>query len=224
MLDLAAGGAAAILLAPVIFLIALALWAEGGRPLLFVQIRLGSGGRPFCMYKFRKFRVDCDDDTPLTREGDQRMTRIGRILAAAKFDELPQLYNVLRGDMAIVGPRPESLAFADCFTGGFEKVLQYRPGLLGPSQVFFRHESRLYPPFEDPTLFYRDVLFAAKASLDLAYFPRRTIVSDLGWILRGALAVIGVAAKPPAILNETEFDGACDVPSAGARRWRREAH
>ncbi|TGS51973.1 sugar transferase, partial [Mesorhizobium sp. M3A.F.Ca.ET.201.01.1.1] len=97
-------------------LIAVSLLAAGGGPVLFAQTRLGAGARPFRMYKFRKFDVRCDPHgLALTVAGDNRMTRIGRVLAATKFDELPQLWNVIIGDMAIIGPRPESLAFADCF-------------------------------------------------------------------------------------------------------------
>jgi lipopolysaccharide/colanic/teichoic acid biosynthesis glycosyltransferase len=118
------------------------------------------------------------------------------------LDELPQLWNVLRGDMAIVGPRPESLAFADCFRNGFENVLRYKPGLFGPSQVSFRYESWHYPPNEDPTLFYRHVLFPAKATLDLAYFPHRTIAADIGWMVRGVLAILGRGPKVPPVEDQ----------------------
>jgi lipopolysaccharide/colanic/teichoic acid biosynthesis glycosyltransferase len=189
-LDILFAGAATASLAPLFLIVALAIWIEGGRPILFSQLRLGQNGRPFRMYKFRKFRPDCDRyGCPLTMEGDGRLTRIGRILAASKLDELPQLWNVLRGDMALVGPRPESLAFFDCFHGGFEKLLDHKPGLVGPCQVMFRHESKLYPADVAAVDFYRQVLFPTKAKIDLAYFPRRTLASDLGWIVRAAWAI-----------------------------------
>ncbi|MER8825479.1 sugar transferase [Mesorhizobium sp. M0938] len=197
-IDLIIATAAAIVFAPLMLVIALALLLEGGRPVFFAQTRVGAGGRPFRMYKFRKFAVRCDaGGLALTMAGDSRMTTIGRFLALTKFDELPQLWNVLRGDMAIVGPRPESLVFADCFRGGFEAVLQYKPGLLGPAQVLFRHEAHFYPRSEDPLLFYREVLFPAKARLDLAYYPQRTVASDIVWMVRGFLAVIGLVSPPP---------------------------
>jgi lipopolysaccharide/colanic/teichoic acid biosynthesis glycosyltransferase len=123
LFDIVCASLAMLLVAPVALIVTLAILIEGGRPILFSQLRLGRNGRPFRMYKFRKFRPDCDDrGCPLTLDGDCRMTRIGRILAAAKLDELPQIWNVLRGDMSLVGPRPESLAFADCFSNGFEKI------------------------------------------------------------------------------------------------------
>jgi lipopolysaccharide/colanic/teichoic acid biosynthesis glycosyltransferase len=171
--------------------VALAIWIESGRPILFSQRRLGQYGRPFRMYKFRKFRPDCDNKgCPLTVEGDERMTAIGRFLAAGKLDELPQLWNVLRGDMSLVGPRPESLAFADCFRNGFERIHEHKPGLFGPCQVMFRHESKLYPDDVAAVEFYRKNLFPAKAEIDLAYFSRRTFVSDFGWILRGVWVIV----------------------------------
>ncbi|MCV3208329.1 sugar transferase [Mesorhizobium sp. YC-39] len=203
-IDLILAAAAAIIFAPLMLVIALALFLEGGRPIFFAQTRVGAGGRPFRMYKFRKFDVRCDSHGfALTVAGDSRMTTIGRILAATKFDELPQLWNVLKGEMAIIGPRPESLAFADCFRGGFEDILQYKPGLLGPAQVVYRNEAHCYPQSGDPLLFYREVLFPAKAKLDLSYYPQRTIISDIVWMVRGFLAVVGrVWSSPQTSIQE----------------------
>jgi len=185
--DIVCAGAAAFFLSPLALIVVLAIWIESGRPILFSQLRLGQNGRPFRMYKFRKFRPDCDNHgCPLTMEQDGRLTTVGRILAASKLDELPQLWNVLRGDMSLVGPRPESLAFSDCYRNGFEKVHEHKPGIFGPCQVMFRHESKLYPAGVPVVEFYRQVLFPAKAEIDLAYFSRRTLASDLGWILRAA--------------------------------------
>jgi lipopolysaccharide/colanic/teichoic acid biosynthesis glycosyltransferase len=188
-----------ISLAPVMAAIAAMIVIEDGGPVFFSQTRLGLDGKPFKMYKFRKFKRDCGTSgAPLTVEGDSRMTRIGRFLAATKLDELPQLWNIVTGDMAVVGPRPESMAFADCFQNGYEEILQHRPGLVGPSQVVFRHEAKLYPADEDPSMFYRRVLFPAKAVLDLAYFKRRTIGSDMRLMVQSALTILNVQ---PSLLN-----------------------
>ncbi|OHV88420.1 sugar transferase [Mesorhizobium sp. ORS 3428] len=192
--DLAVATVACAVLAPLMLLIAVALMLESGWPFLFVQTRVGAGGRPFRMYKFRKFAVRCSPNgLPLTVARDSRMTTLGRLLATTKLDELPQLWNVLKGDMAVVGPRPESLAFADCFFGGFETLLQYKPGLLGPAQAIFRHEAYLYPQTMDPVLFYREILFPAKARIDLSYYPKRTIASDVVWMIRCFLAILRAA-------------------------------
>lgn len=190
-LDIFCASVVMLVLAPIALVVTLAIWIEGGSPILFSQLRLGQNGRPFRMYKFRKFSPDCDNHgCPLTMEHDSRLTRIGRFLLASKLDELPQLWNVLRGDMSLVGPRPESLAFADCFRDGFEKVHEHKPGLFGPCQVLFRHESKLYPTDVAAVEFYRQVVFPAKAKIDLAYFSHRTLVSDLGWILRAAWMIV----------------------------------
>lgn len=197
--DMSLAGALAIFLLPMLMLIAAAIVLESGRPILFRQTRLGQGGKPFAMLKFRKFRQDTGNNTlPLTRVGDRRMTRVGRILCATKLDELPQLVNVLRGDMSIVGPRPESLAFADAFEGEWRAVLDYKPGILGPSQAAFRDESVLFSHHADPSEFYRRVLVPAKARIDLAYYERRTLRGDLRWAAISVLATVGV---PPSLLD-----------------------
>src|SRR5207247_10219766 len=117
---------------------------ETGSPILFVQTRLGLFGRAFRMYKFRKFYPDAGKGDGVTLKGDKRMPRLGAVLERTKIDELPQLWNILKGDMTMVGPRPESSDLADCFTGEYAGVLEYTPGLFGPNQFYFRAESALY--------------------------------------------------------------------------------
>lgn len=213
-LDIIVASVALLVLALPMLAVACAI-AVDDLPILFVQTRLGKHSQPFSMFKFRKFRSTCGTDgCPLTMAMDARMTRVGRFLAATKLDELPQLWNVLRGDMAIIGPRPESLAFADCFQNGFEQILEYKPGLLGPSQIVFRNECKLYPSDMDPTRFYREVLFPAKARLDLAYFPHRSVPGDIRWLLRGVLAVFGWVPEQPAPLLRASRLGADEVREA----------
>lgn len=193
LLDIVIASAGLVVFSPVMLLIAIAILLESGRPVFFCQTRLGRHGQLFRICKFRKFRTKRDKaGLPLTRINDDRMSRIGHFLAKTKLDELPQFLNVLRGEMAIVGPRPESLDFADCFTQPYRAVLDYRPGIFGPSQVAFRNEAAFFPADADPVLFYRDVLFPMKAGVDLLYYPRRTMSSDLAWMFRGLLAVAGV--------------------------------
>jgi lipopolysaccharide/colanic/teichoic acid biosynthesis glycosyltransferase len=207
-LDIVCTGAAMLILAPAMLIVALAIGIDSGTPILFSQLRVGRNGRPFRMYKFRKFRPDCDNrGCPLTVEQDGRMTNVGRILAASKLDELPQLWNVLRGDMSLVGPRPESLAFADCFRNGFERILDHKPGLFGPCQVMFRDENKLYPANGGVEEFYRQVLFPAKAEIDLAYFPCRTLISDLGWILRGVWMIVAAPRVEPRLHGQFDRIG-----------------
>jgi lipopolysaccharide/colanic/teichoic acid biosynthesis glycosyltransferase len=202
--DVAAALTALIALAPLMAVIAILVRIDSPGPVLFRQLRLGRGGRPFRLYKFRKFRHAGDLRGSVTLPDDPRMTRIGRLLERSKFDELPQLWNILVGDMALVGPRPETLDFADCFADGYEGVLDYLPGLFGPNQALFRNESALYPRSCDPHAFYRTVLFPAKAGNDLLYFPRRTLASDTAWIIRGALAVLGFSVVLGSEFNRVE--------------------
>jgi lipopolysaccharide/colanic/teichoic acid biosynthesis glycosyltransferase len=205
-----------VLIMPLAIAIAIAIVIDSGFPVFFSQERLGQYGRRFRMLKFRKFPSTVGRNTqPLTLADDSRFTRVGKFLANTKLDELPQLWNVLRGDMAIVGPRPEVPDFEGCFEGPYHKVLDYRPGIFGPSQATFRAEGTLYAPDQDPQDFYRAVLFPAKAALDLAYYPSRTIVGDIKWVLRGIFAVCGSDHKMPAGLAQNS--GALAPTEAAAR-------
>jgi lipopolysaccharide/colanic/teichoic acid biosynthesis glycosyltransferase len=191
-LDVAIALAGLVAFAPAMLTIAVMIRLDSPGPVFFRQIRLGRQGQHFHLYKFRKFRRDAHrTGGAVTLKDDPRMTRVGRILERTKLDELPQLWNVLVGDMSMVGPRPETLDFADCFDDDFRGVLDYTPGLLGPCQAIFRNESFFYPADRDPHEFYRTVLFPVKARIDLLYFSRRTVVSDIGWMIRCALAVVG---------------------------------
>jgi lipopolysaccharide/colanic/teichoic acid biosynthesis glycosyltransferase len=179
-------------LAPFLATIAFAVYVESGTPIFFSQNRLGQRGRVFRLYKFRKFRADASDELPVTLSNDPRLTRVGRVLERWKLDEQPQLWNVLRGDMALVGPRPDTLDFADWFTGSNRQVLEYRPGIFGPNQFFFRNEAALYAEGSDPMDYYRTVLLPLKTRVDVAYFSSRTVLSDAVWIVRGILASVDV--------------------------------
>lgn len=193
IVDIGLAACSLLVLGPVMLLITLALVLEGGFPVIFTQTRLGVRGKPFRLLKFRKFARDVGSGPSITLHDDRRLTRVGRLLERTKLDELPQLWNIVRGDMAIVGPRPESLAFAECFNQELSAVLAYKPGIFGPCQVFFRDESLLYAQTHQPEDFYRKVLFPLKANVDLAYFGRRTIAVDLRWIVHGVVAVAGMS-------------------------------
>jgi lipopolysaccharide/colanic/teichoic acid biosynthesis glycosyltransferase len=181
------------LLSPLMLVIAMVIRMDTPGPALFRQVRVGRQGQHFRLYKFRKFADGPNFAGPaVTLKDDPRMTRVGRVLERTKLDEMPQLWNILIGDMSLVGPRPETLHFADCFDDRLQALLDYRPGLFGPSQAIFRNESALYPAGRDPHDFYRTVLFPAKAEIDFRYFRERTMMSDLVWIIRGVLAVAGL--------------------------------
>ncbi len=201
-------------LSPFMLVIAILIVLESGRPILFSQLRLGHRGRPFVMYKFRKFHSDCSaNGLQLTLKWDSRLTKVGRFIVSTKLDELPQLWNVLIGDMSIIGPRPESLAYADCFKGGFERVLEHKPGIFGPSQARFRNENALYPKNGDLNEFYRTSLFPTKTNIDLSYYPHRTLASDIGWLFQSVIATLGLNTQTSLLIGtegETELRSVTD--------------
>lgn len=180
---------------PLMIGIALLVYLDTPGPVIFSQTRLGRQGRPFKMHKFRKFPPDWGTKgAGVTTQGDVRMTRIGAILERTKLDELPQLWNILRGEMSFVGPRPESLRYAELFTGEYQAVLNVVPGIFGPNQVAYRNESALYPTDSDPEEFYRKILFPQKAQADIQYFLHQSnCFRDIYWLLYGVWAsIVGV--------------------------------
>ncbi|MEA1834417.1 sugar transferase [Methylobacterium durans] len=213
LIDVGMAACGLILLAPLLFLIACAIVAESRGPILFSQLRLGQGGRPFRIYKFRKFDESrAANGLAITLRRDSRMTRVGRLLQATKLDELPQLWNVLTGDMTIVGPRPESLAYADCFTDRWADLLKHTPGIFGPNQVIFRHEDGIFSATLDPDRFYRSIMFPLKAAIDLEYFDRHTYMTDTKCFIGALLAIFGVSPtrylyllRPPAQTRQPDL-------------------
>lgn len=182
---------------PLLVLIALAIWLEDRGPVFFRQERIGRKGRVFRVLKFRKFSARSNDAGPiLTIAGDSRYSRVGRFLEATKLNELPQLVNVIAGDMSLVGPRPEILDFLHCYQGRYQRLLDFAPGIFGPSQCVFRNEQAMYPAGRDPRAFYEEHLFTGKADIDLAYYPNATVRDDIRWIGRSLAAVCRRSEAP----------------------------
>ncbi len=181
---------------PLMLFISLVIYLDSPGPVFFSQERLGRYGKRFLMHKFRKFPSDWGTKgAGVTTNGDVRMTRVGRILERTKLDELPQLWNILLGQMSFVGPRPESTRYADLFKDDYKRVLDFPPGIFGPNQVAFRNESTLYPGAGCPEEFYRTELFSQKAENDLKYFKQATCWGDIKWIVHGLWAsVAGVVS------------------------------
>jgi len=164
---------------PVMVVIAVLLKIDSSGDTFFSQKRLGKNGEIFKIHKFG-----------VTTQNDVRMTSFGAFLERTKLDELPQLWNILKGEMSFVGPRPESLRYEGLFAGEYEKLLDYTPGIFGPNQVAFRNESAMYPVDEDPEEFYKRELFPQKAKNDLAYFKEATILSDIKWMFKSTLGTL----------------------------------
>src|SRR4029077_668787 len=133
--DVVISVAALIVLAPVFLIVSVVLLLASGRPVLFTQERVGMDGRPFRLVKFRTMHRDAAAGLPLTGRGDPRVTQPGRFLRAAKLDELPQLWNVLRGEMSLVGPRPEVPRYVDCYSVAERAILELMPGLTSKASL-----------------------------------------------------------------------------------------
>jgi lipopolysaccharide/colanic/teichoic acid biosynthesis glycosyltransferase len=198
--DVAVALGALVLLAPLLVMCALAVAAESRGPILYRCRRVGRYGVEFDMLKFRKMHAYATGP-PLTAARDDRFTRVGRILARWKLDEVPQLLNVLRGEMSIVGPRPEAPEFVDL--AAFERVLAVRPGITGLSQIAFACEAEILDREEDRIESYVRRLLPQKLALDGLYAQRRSLLVDLrvvGWTicavaLRRDVAVHRATAK-----------------------------
>jgi lipopolysaccharide/colanic/teichoic acid biosynthesis glycosyltransferase len=175
-----------VLLLPVILLvgvaIALAIYIDSPGPVMFRSWRVGRGGIPFPMLKFRKMRDDAGSN-PLTVTDDERFTPIGRFLAATRLDELPQVWNVLRGEMRLVGPRPELEYFVAQFRDQYEEILTVTPGITGIAQLRFVDEKSMFGD-SDPATTYRERVLPQKIKIDLAYVRSRSVGLDLSIIAR----------------------------------------
>lgn len=178
--NVAAAVVALVVLLPVLMAVAVAVALTSHGPVLYRQVRMGRHGRPFVLLKFRTMRVGADVAGRLTLGvDDPRTTPVGRWLRATKLDELPQLVNVLRGDMALVGPRPEVPEFRLTDCPDQDLVLRSLPGLTDPASICFRNEADLLAQQIDPAGYYRTVLLPLKCELSAHYLQRRTPAADM---------------------------------------------
>jgi lipopolysaccharide/colanic/teichoic acid biosynthesis glycosyltransferase len=191
--DLLLSGAILILMSPVLAAVALAILFESGRPILFSQVRVGRRLLNFRILKFRTMVVESNGPS-ITVGGDRRITRIGRILRTTKLDELPQFWNVIRGDMSIVGPRPEVPEYVHMFRERYERILVLRPGITDYASIHFRNEEDLLSRSSEPLVEYRDRVLPAKLDLADKYLRERSMMLDLRIIFQSALVAFGPAS------------------------------
>ncbi len=200
LLDVMASLVGLLLLSPLFLLVALAIKLESAGPVFYRGERVGRGGWPFCIYKFRSMvhieREEADQRGPgITMASDERITRLGRLLRRTKVDELPQLINVLRGDMSLVGPRPEDPRYVALYTREQRRVLAVRPGVTSPASVSYRYEEELLdarraaggPNWEQV---YIEEVMPHKLQIELGYLERRTLWTDLAVIFETLLAML----------------------------------
>jgi lipopolysaccharide/colanic/teichoic acid biosynthesis glycosyltransferase len=173
------------LVLPLGAVIALLIYLDSPGSVLYRSTRIGRDGHPFQMLKFRKMRRSAAGG-PLTMGDDERFTPIGRFLSLTKLDELPQLWNVVRGEMHLVGPRPEVPEFVARYPREYREILCALPGITGPAAVEYASESHLLAVQRDPMGYYTEQIMPRKLEIDLHYIRTRTLASDIGLLLRTA--------------------------------------
>lgn len=205
--DLLVSLIALVLLAPLFLILALIIKLTSRGPVFYRGSRVGRGGNIFLMHKFRSMVVNADQiGTHLTPQGDPRVTKIGRLLRKTKIDELPNILDVLKGNMSFVGPRPESPLYARYYNERQKRVLDVRPGMVGPAQIKYRHEELILKNKEDPDKFYIQELMPKKVEIDLDYIEKMGFLLDINILLRTLLAVVMIKGK------EETMETADDAP------------
>ncbi len=167
----------------IILLAVLVSRVDTGESGLFVQSRVGRYGKPFKVYKIRTMTSATEFQSTVTAIDDKRITRFGRICRRTKIDELPQLYNVLVGQMSLVGPRPDVAGFADMLEGEDRAILLLRPGITGPATLRYRDEEALLAAVDDAEAYNAKVIFPHKVQINLDYIRNYSVIGDVKLIL-----------------------------------------
>lgn len=178
LFDVTCSAVGLLFLLPVFAAVAVAIIFDDGPPVFFSQMRVGRNGKLFRIWKFRTMR-DGSHGSVITAAGDDRVTRAGKRFRKLKLDELPQLFNVLKGDMSLVGPRPEVPEHVQFQAPMWQAVLQVRPGITDLATLLYRDEERILGSSGDPNAFYCDSVLPAKLILNLAYLLSRSFWQDL---------------------------------------------
>lgn len=193
LLDVVVAAIGLVALSPLLLLLGglVAATSRGGP--FFRQVRVGRNRRPFRLVKFRSMTVRRGSELGSFDAGSTaRVTAVGRFLRRTKLDELPQLWNVLVGDMSLVGPRPEVPAWTEVHRDRWDRVLSVRPGITDPASIEFRDEESILSASDDPEACYRDEILPRKLDLAEAYVRNRSFGGDLAIVMRTLIAVIGL--------------------------------
>jgi lipopolysaccharide/colanic/teichoic acid biosynthesis glycosyltransferase len=185
-----------LLFSPLFLILAALVKLDSSGPVLFRQERIGRGGAPFLIYKFRTMAADrTNEGVCITSRNDARITRVGRWLRATKLDELPQLLNVLIGDMSLVGPRPEVRHYVELFRSEYEQLLSIRPGMTDLASLKYQDEGDVLAQVEDPEAEYVTRILPDKIELGNLYLRRASLLFDLSLILKTVLRLARPAKK-----------------------------
>ena len=184
-----------LLMLPVIAV--LIKWDSAG-PVFYAGLRVGKDGQTFKMFKFRTmFGASRPLGVSVSPQGDPRVTPVGLWLRRLKLNEFPQFFNILRGDMTLVGPRPEAPDMAEKYPPEARKIFSVKPGLLGPNQILGRNEAELYPRGVDPARYYLEEILPKKLPVDLQYIETKSFLKDLKYLDSGNLGDLDRSHQPP---------------------------
>lgn len=189
--DVTASGLGLILLSPLFLIMAIWIKADSPGPVFYRQTRVGRGNRDFRLFKFRSMKVGADKKGLITVGGrDPRVTRSGYYIRKYKLDELPQLINVFKGDMSLVGPRPEVRKYVDLYTPEQLHVLDVRPGITDLASIRYRNENELLEQAGDPEQYYREVVMQDKLRINSEYMADRSFFKDIKIIFLTFRAIV----------------------------------
>lgn len=212
LFDIGLAAAALIALAPILVVAALGIKLTSPGPVLYVAKRAGLGGQPFAMLKLRTMHLDSDKQSAITAPGDKRIFAFGMLLRRLKIDELPQFWNILIGDLSLVGPRPEDPKIVDRdYTDWMRETLMVAPGVTSPGAVYGYVFGEALLDDTDPEGSYARNLLPPKLALERAYMQRASFIGDLGYV---ALTVWAIVAH---VLGRKVHLPAADI--AGAQAW-----
>ena len=196
LVDIVAASIGLLLFSPLFLILAVLIKLDSSGPVLFRQERVGQGFTPFRIYKFRTMAADrANEGLCITGRNDARITRVGQWLRATKLDELPQLLNVLIGDMSLVGPRPEVRHYVELFRSEYERLLSIRPGMTDLASLKYRDEGDVLAQVEDPEAEYVTRILPDKIELGNLYLQRASLRFDLSLILKTVLRLVWPAKK-----------------------------
>ncbi|MCR1951893.1 sugar transferase [Clostridium sp. DSM 100503] len=174
-----------IILSPILLIVAIAIKIDSKGNILFMQKRIGKNGVPFYIYKFRTMVSDAEKiGKQITVGKDNRITKVGAFLRKYKIDELPQLFNVLRGDMSLVGPRPEVPKYVDLYTESEKRVLEVRPGITDLASLRYKDENDILGNVDNPEEYYINVIMKDKLKLNLEYIEKSNLIFDISLIFK----------------------------------------
>ena len=190
LFDVIASGLGLLVLSPLFLVLAIWIKLDSEGPVFYRQVRVGRNNKDFKIFKFRSMRINADKGSLVTIGDDPRITRSGRFIRKMKLDELPQLINVLIGDMSLVGPRPEVRHYVDYWTPQQMSVLAVRPGITDPASIKFRNENEMMGKADDPERYYINTIMQEKLNLYLKYVSHHSLLGDIGLIFKTIAAIV----------------------------------